>query len=91
MKGLRGTALDLFGRTAERREERALIEQYRACIEELLSGLTAQKLPLALQIARIPQQIRGFGHVKARNLAAARREWDALMAQWRSEGVRKAA
>jgi indolepyruvate ferredoxin oxidoreductase len=91
MKGLRGTALDVFGRTAERREERALIEQYRACIEELLSGLTAQKLPLALQIARIPQQIRGFGHVKAHHLAAARREWDALMAQWRAEGVRKAA
>ncbi len=91
MKGLRGTALDVFGRTAERREERALIEQYRACIEELLGGLTAQKLPLALQIARIPQQIRGFGHVKARHLAAARREWDALMAQWRSEGARKAA
>jgi indolepyruvate ferredoxin oxidoreductase len=91
MKGLRGTALDPFGRTAERREERALVADYRASIEELLGGLTAQKLPLALQIARIPQQIRGFGHVKARHLAPARQEWDALMAQWRAGGVRKAA
>jgi indolepyruvate ferredoxin oxidoreductase len=91
LKGLRGTALDPFGRTAERREERALIEQYRACIEELLGDLTAGKLALAVQIARIPQQIRGFGHVKARHLAQARQEWEALMQQWRENRAQKAA
>jgi indolepyruvate ferredoxin oxidoreductase len=91
LKGLRGTALDPFGRTAERHEERALIEQYRACIEELLGDLTAGKLALAVQIARIPQQIRGFGHVKARHLAQARPEWEALMHQWREGSARKAA
>ncbi|WP_157268286.1 indolepyruvate ferredoxin oxidoreductase family protein [Azohydromonas aeria] len=91
LKGLRGTALDPFGRTAERREERALIEQYRASIEEMLGGLSLEKLGLAVQVARIPQQIRGFGHVKARHLAAARPEWERLMAQWRAGGVRKAA
>ncbi|MDZ5460499.1 indolepyruvate ferredoxin oxidoreductase family protein [Azohydromonas lata] len=91
LKGLRGSALDPFGRTAERREERALIEEYRACIEELLGGLTAGRLALAVQIARIPQQIRGYGHVKARHLAQARQEWDALMRQWREREARKAA
>ncbi|CAM3673070.1 indolepyruvate ferredoxin oxidoreductase family protein [Paracidovorax anthurii] len=83
MKGLRGTALDPFGRTAERRTERALIQEYRASIEELLAGLTAGNLPLAEEIARIPEQIRGYGHVKERHLHEARARWDGLMARWR--------
>jgi indolepyruvate ferredoxin oxidoreductase len=91
MKGLRGTALDPFGRTAERRSERALIGQYRACIEELLPTLSAGNLALAAQIARIPEEIRGYGHVKERHLAAARPKWEALMAQWRGTAPRAAA
>jgi indolepyruvate ferredoxin oxidoreductase len=92
MKGLRGTALDPFGRTEERRTERALIAEYRACIEELLGGLNASNLAQALEIARIPEDIRGFGHVKLRHLVAARGRWDALMAKWRAEsGTPKAA
>ena len=83
LKGLRGGALDLFGNTAERRTERQLIVDYRACIEELLQGLSADKLPLAAEIARIPDDIRGFGHVKERHLKAARTKWDALMTKWR--------
>ncbi len=85
LKGLRGGPLDIFGRTEERKTERALIGQYRASIDEILSkGLTAERLPLALEIARIPEEIRGYGHVKARHLAAARTKWDALMAKWRA-------
>ena len=84
MKGLRGTGLDPFGRTEERRTERALIQQYRACVEELLQGLTPEGLALAVQIASIPEDIRGYGHVKERHLEAARARWDALMSQWRS-------
>jgi indolepyruvate ferredoxin oxidoreductase len=84
MKGLRGSALDPFGRTEERRSERALITEYQACIDELLRTLTAGKLELAAEIARIPEEIRGYGHVKERHLAAARLEWDALMAKWRA-------
>ncbi len=83
MKGLRGTAFDIFGKTEERRTERALIQQYRACVEELLQGLTPERLALAVQIASIPEDIRGYGHVKERHLQAARARWDALMAQWR--------
>jgi len=84
MKGLRGTAFDPFGRTEERKTERALIVAYRACIDELLEGLTAENVPLATDIARIPEDIRGYGHVKERHLAAARAKWAGLMAQWRN-------
>ncbi|MFN6994236.1 MAG: indolepyruvate ferredoxin oxidoreductase family protein [Aquincola tertiaricarbonis] len=83
-KGLRGTAFDVFGRTEERRMERALIVDYKACIDELLQGLTAERLPLAVEIASIPEDIRGYGHVKARHLATARPKWEGLMAQWRA-------
>jgi len=84
LKGLRGTALDIFGRTEERRTERALIGEYRASIDEVLTGLTADKLGLALEIARLPEKIKGYGHVKERNLVAARGLWQALMQQWRA-------
>lgn len=92
LKGLRGTAFDLFGRSEERQTERALIVEYRACIEELLSGLQPDRLALAVEIARIPEEIRGYGHVKHRHLEAARKNWDLLMQQWRHpEAVRQAA
>ena len=84
LKGLRGTPLDLFGRTAERQTERALIVEYRDCITQLLPQLTADKLELAVQIARIPEDIRGYGHVKERHLVAARGKWQGLMQQWQA-------
>ena len=84
LKGLRGTALDPFGRHPERVEERALIAEYRATLDELLRGLSADKLALALEIARLPEDIRGYGHVKTRHLAAVRPKWAQLMAQWRA-------
>jgi indolepyruvate ferredoxin oxidoreductase len=84
MKGLRGGALDLFGRSDERRMERQLITDYKACIDELMRGLTADKLALAAEIARIPEEIRGYGHVKERHVKAARAKWDALMVRWRA-------
>ncbi len=82
LRGLRGTPLDIFGRTEERRTERALIGQYRDSIEQVLASLDAANHALALEIARIPEQIKGFGHVKERNLAVARAQWDQLMRQW---------
>ncbi|MFN7725984.1 MAG: indolepyruvate ferredoxin oxidoreductase family protein [Rubrivivax sp.] len=84
LKGLRGTALDPFGRTEERRSERALITEYRACIEELLKTLNTDNRAQAVAIARIPEDIRGYGHVKARHLAAARTKWTQLMQAWRA-------
>ena len=82
LKTLRGTALDVFGRTEERRMERQLIADYRQTLEQVLSGLNADKHALALELARLPEAIKGFGHVKERNLKAARTRWQALLAQW---------
>ena len=83
LKGLRGSALDVFGKTEERRMERQLLADYEACIAELLKNLNADKLPLAAEIARIPEEIRGYGHVKERHVKAARAKWDGLMVKWR--------
>jgi len=91
LKGLRGTAFDIFGRTEERRTERALIGEYRASIDEVLQTLSASNLTQAVEIARIPEDIRGYGHVKERHLAAARPKWAALMAGWRAAGQKLAA
>ena len=91
LKGLRGTALDVFGRTEERKTERALIVQYIASIDELLASLNAGNLTLATEIARIPEDIRGYGHVKERHLASARPKWAALMTEWRAGQKRHAA
>jgi indolepyruvate ferredoxin oxidoreductase len=91
-KGLRGTALDVFGYTEERRAERALIEQYRQTVDELVAGLNAGNHALAVEIAALPEKIRGYGHVKERNLAAVRPEWQRLLEQWRGgDAMRRAA
>ena len=84
-KWLRGSALDVFGYTEERRTERALIQQYRTSVDVLVSQLNASNHALAVEIARIPEQIKGFGHVKARHLAAAREKWNSLKAQWSTQ------
>jgi indolepyruvate ferredoxin oxidoreductase len=91
MRGLRGSALDPFGRTEERKTERALIGEYRTAIDELLATLNADKLPLAVEIARIPEDIRGYGHVKQRHLSAARAKWAGLSARWRESAQARAA
>jgi indolepyruvate ferredoxin oxidoreductase len=91
LRGLRGTPFDIFGRTAERKTERALIGEYRASIEQVLATLGADNLPLAIEIARIPEQIKGFGHVKERNLAAARVQWARLMEQWKADRSQRQA
>ena len=84
LRGLRGSALDVFGYTEERRSERALIAEYEATISGLLADLTAQRRDLAVSIASVPEHIRGFGHVKARHLAAAVAQRAQLLEQYRS-------
>jgi len=82
LKFLRGTAFDIFGYTEERRTERQLISEYCSCVEELLRHLQADNHALALEIAALPEQIRGFGHIKERNLKSVRTRWETLMSQW---------
>jgi indolepyruvate ferredoxin oxidoreductase len=89
-KGLRGTALDLFGYTAERRMERQLITDYEALVDELLRSLSADKLELALQLARLPERIRGFGPVKEANVAAVRQQWAEMLARYRQPAAQQA-
>ncbi len=91
MKGLRGTAFDIFGKTEERKMERALIGEYRASIEKLLPTLNATNAATAVEIARIPEQIKGFGHVKERNVVAARAKWSKLEEEFASSPLAKAA
>jgi indolepyruvate ferredoxin oxidoreductase len=82
LKFLRGTPLDVFGRTEERRTERALIGEYQSSLSVILGQLHADNHSLAVDVARIPEQIKGFGHVKERNLKAARTQWKALLAKF---------
>ncbi len=84
LKGLRGTPWDLFGYSDERRMERALIEQYEQDIGELLASLSFLRLPLAVDIASLPEGVRGFGHVKARNAAEFAQRRAALLERWRT-------
>jgi indolepyruvate ferredoxin oxidoreductase len=72
LKGLRGTAFDVFGYTAERKMERALIKEYRDMIEALLPALDAANHAVAVELAALPEQIRGFGHVKEQAVAEYR-------------------
>ena len=80
LKGLRGTAFDVFGYTEERRTERALIGEYRQIIEDLLASLNADTHAHAVEVAQVAELIKGYGHVKERNVAAARARWHALQA-----------
>ena len=83
LKFLRGTAIDPFGRTEERKMERALIGEYEALVRELIAGLTMPKLPLAIELASLPDSMRGYGHIKDNNVKAAKVKWDKLVARWR--------
>jgi len=91
LKGLRGTAFDPFGRTEERRIERALIAEYETFLTELADGLDHDNHRLAVEVARIAESIRGYGHVKARAVEVARADWQRLMQAWRDGAVTPAA
>ena len=79
LKGLRGTAFDVFGKTEERKMERALVGEYTASIDTLLKTLNADNHATAVEVARIPELIKGYGHVKERNVKTARLQWAGLM------------
>jgi indolepyruvate ferredoxin oxidoreductase len=84
LKGLRGTPLDVFGYTHERQVERRLITEYEALLEEIIGKLAPQNHAVAVGLANVPKKIRGFGHIKARNLEAAKKEEAELLARFRA-------
>ncbi len=79
-KRLRGTVLDPFGHTAARRMERRLISEYEAVMQKVLSGLNEANFDAVLEIASLPETMRGYGHVKARNVALAKKREAELLA-----------
>jgi indolepyruvate ferredoxin oxidoreductase len=87
LKLLRGTPLDPFGYSEERRTERKLIVDYEAMLDEVLSKLTPENHAVAVGLAAIPEKIRGFGPIKAYHLIAAKADEAALMEQFRSGGA----
>ncbi|HSW14487.1 MAG TPA: indolepyruvate ferredoxin oxidoreductase family protein [Solimonas sp.] len=90
LRFLRGTPFDIFGYTQERRDERGLIRRYEELLAELLPALSTANLALAVQIAELPDQIRGYGHVKEAAMKAALAKWDSLLAQFRKPGQSQA-
>ena len=91
LKSIRGTRWDIFGYQAERRMERQLIADYETLIDELLGGLTKDSLPVAVELAALPEKYRGFGHVKERNIAAAEPAKQRLLARFRNPASPKIA
>jgi indolepyruvate ferredoxin oxidoreductase len=83
-KGLRGRLWDPFGHTAERRTERRLIGEYVAVVEEILSRLGQDNHQTALELARIPARIRGYGHIKEANRIEAKQAEAALLTAFRN-------
>jgi indolepyruvate ferredoxin oxidoreductase len=84
LRFLRGTPLDPFGYTAERRTERALVRDYEALLDELIARLGPDSHHVAVALAAVPEKIRGFGHVKMRQLKTAKAEEAALLEQFRA-------
>jgi indolepyruvate ferredoxin oxidoreductase len=84
LRRLRGSRLDIFGQTAERRTERRLIADYEALLDEICAGLSPANHALAIELARIPERIRGYGHVKDEHLAKAKAQEDDLLRRFRA-------
>ena len=82
LKFLRGTMFDPFGYTAERKMERRLVADYETLLGEIVAQLTPNNHRIAVELAMIPEKVRGFGPVKQRHLAAAKAEEAALREQF---------
>jgi indolepyruvate ferredoxin oxidoreductase len=84
LRGLRGTAFDPFGRTAERKAERRLVAEYEALLDEIADALSPENHRAAVELAALPLEIRGFGHIKEANLQRAKAKEADLLARFRS-------
>jgi len=87
MKSLRGTPLDIFGYSVERKMERALIKEYQTTMTEIAKGFNDDTRDLAIALAELPLDIRGFGHVKAANATTAAKKRKELLAAFRAGGT----
>jgi indolepyruvate ferredoxin oxidoreductase len=87
LRGLRGTPFDIFGYTAERRMERHLIDHYEAQMREVAERLSPTNHKVAIELAELPAQIRGYGHVKEANVEKVRTLESLLVERFRSAGL----
>ncbi len=87
MKGLRGTPLDIFGYSAHRREERALIAWYRDLIAKLMDQLTEENAAKAIEIASLPDQIRGYERIKEDSIARVKKLAENKLAEMKAASV----
>lgn len=91
LKGLRGTAFDIFGYTHERRMERSLVTEYEETVRRCLVGLSPQNLATVTELAEVPSDIRGYGHVKDRNAADAAKRRDTLLGKLKGAAAEPAS
>ena len=84
LRFLRGTLFDPFGRTPERKMERELISEYEQTVAELLQTLDHENYSLAIEIAGLPEQVRGYGYIKTENVARTRAKLQSLWECWRN-------
>jgi indolepyruvate ferredoxin oxidoreductase len=91
MKGLRGTAFDIFAHSEDRKTERRLIAEYETLVGELLAGLTGGNHALAVALAAVPDEIRGYGPVKHASVATAEAKKAELLAKFRAPAEKVAA
>lgn len=91
LRFLRGTRFDLFGITAERRKERALVAHYESLVGDLLEQLSAEVYERAVALAELPKMIRGFGHIKETSIQTYREQQAMLMEKLKATGIDKAA
>ena len=91
LRGLRGGKFDLFGYTAERRMERQLLIDYQNLLERLIAELTPENYSVAVELASLPQTIKGFGHIKERNVETARKLEADLIAKFKNPSLLKVA
>ena len=91
LKRLRGTAFDIFGRTEERQTERRLIDDYERSLSDVIAGLTAENHPVAMEIAALPENIRGYGHVKAANITKVAERHGELLTNFSDPAVTASA
>jgi indolepyruvate ferredoxin oxidoreductase len=84
MRKYRGTALDVFGRTAERKSERTLLADYEKVVDEIVAKLSPRNHATAVELASVPEHIRGYGHVKDAHVKTAKMREAALLSAFRS-------
>ena len=91
MKALRGTAFDIFGYTDERKMERGLIKTYEKTIDSLILGLSHNNHKLAVEIASLPETIRGYGYIKEKSVDEATTNLNMLLAAYQEKPSTKAS